>query len=252
MQLLKVAKRFLEEALKTEDGKKAVNDANIHCREQLLVARVMANEWTAKSPSDWQSVINQCNNEYPEWSPLVDAKYASGYAVPEGGGGNLAVVWMKRGSYYPLIPAEDQFVSLHEAAAHGKKVKVHRLVKIAYSMYRANVAVAVATPVPSIGIGTAEQEAKIAQLERDNQELRKQLSDAKDDHINDMKNNVDLQKGLQKVFSPGAVTGAGVELGLELLKSKNEQSKKKDAGTSCHVAFHCTPLQQIISLTVCP
>ena len=260
MQLLNAAKLFLEQALKTEEGKKTVNAAKIHCREQLLVARVMANEWKAKSPADWQSIIDQYNNEYPAWSPLADAKRASGYAVPEGKG-NLASVGMsKRGVSYTLISAEDQFVSLHQATEADTEVKVHGLVQIAYDMYRASPteAVAFATAVPSGGGGTAEQNAKIAEQQTKIAQLERELS-AKDNHLADiMKGALDLQGKNADVqiaqFSPGfvsgtAVTGTATKL-VEMLQSKDE-AQKKAAGTSCYAAFYCDPLQ-IISLTMYP
>jgi len=261
MQLLNAAKLFLEQALKTEEGKKAVKAANIHCREQLLFARVMANEWKARSRTDWQSVIDQCNNEHPAWSPLANANRASGYAVPEESKGNLALVLWKynRGDPGTLISAEDQFVSLHQATEASTKVKVHGLVQIAYGMYRASStdAVAFATAVPSVGGGTAEQDAKIDAQKAKIAELER-LCDVKDKHLADMKQALDLQGKNADVqiaqFSPGfvsgtAVTGTGAKL-VEMLQSK-EEAQKKAAGTSCYVAFYCAPLQ-IISLTMYP
>lgn len=226
MSSLKQTKHLLEQALQGEDGKNAMKGggAKLHCREQLLVAYIMASTWKSKTREEWQSVIDQTNSDHPEWSPLVDSTHASSYGVLEDEG-KLAVSWKGKA----LIAAEDQLASLLKGKG---PTKVHHLVEIAHAIsLRENAAsstFAVAVAVPAgggggDGVGTAELQAKNVHLKEENQELRQQLEAAKDANLEDFR----------KVFGPGTVSGA---VGLEVVKLK--AAEKKGAGTS-FVVLRC-------------
>lgn len=230
--LLNTATYFLEQALRSEDGKKALGNGlpKLHCREQLLVARLMAHEWKSKMVTEWQAIIDKANNDHPQYSPLVHAKRAMGYKPATNGhvghdGHDLAVVSIK-GKL--LISAEDQLIGFAKTDKTKEgNTQVHAVVKIAYEMFcHANGAHAapsvVAVPI-AVGTSSGAAEAFIAQLLQEKEELEKQLKDAKDANLDDFREMMSSGRQVTGMFSKGAAFG---EVGLAAMKSKPDDTDK--------------------------
>lgn len=175
--LLKTAKYFIEQALQTEEGEICLGQgrSKLHCREQLLTARLMVCCWKSKAGAEWQSIISDTNSQYPEYSPLVDAKYAQSYTVPHSeeipsGVHKLAIVSMQGAL---LVSAEDQLMYLcNPNNPKEGKFKVHLLVEMAFKLWSSH-----APPITAVAVPIApdaEMQSTISRLQKEKQELEQQ------------------------------------------------------------------------------
>lgn len=202
--LFKTAQYFLEQALQLEEAKTTLKSdkTKLHCREQLLVAHIMASNWKSKTRQEWQLVIDSINNDHPEYSPLVNSKYAVCYSVAPKG---LAVLMNGK----TLDSAEDQLIELSK----NDKTQVHPVVEMAFKLSRTAVPMAVAVPAPPAS--STDNEAAIARLFQEKEELKEQLKKAKNENLNDFR----------EIFKHGGVVG---EVGLAAMNSKPKSEETEE------------------------
>ena len=192
MKLQIAAKQFIDEALGSRAGKDLVgkqysSTGRLHSRDQLLTARFFLEGWgklTGINAQEMQKIIDDCNDRNPGFTPLLPRDRFGRQYHPcyERGYGPSTV--LLSGTNTKLVAAEEQFVAWHNhKSKSGHDVDpndIHDVVKLAHEEYKKCVAadnVAEVSVVAAVPVADVESEEKIAALEKENAELRKQLQE---------------------------------------------------------------------------